>query len=213
MARVTTVGGMYRVLEWLMWICFINILWVLFSIVGLLVFGIFPATAAAFAAMRHLFMKGVGKGLFKLFLTTFKQEFFKANGIGFLFVIAGYIIYLDFLFVKSVSGIMFYALQTGLIIIALIYLVALLYIMPVFVHYRLKFFQYFKHAVLIGIFSPVWTILMIVGLVIIYYLIRFVPGLIPFVTVGLATFNLMGIALAAFQGMEMKQQDVKSPKG
>ncbi|MDC3415926.1 YesL family protein [Aquibacillus salsiterrae] len=212
MARVTTIGGLYRLLEWLMWICYINLLWIAASLIGLLFLGIFPATVATFTVIRNLLLKDSTKGIFSLFIKTYKQEFLKANATGYILLLIGYILYLDFLFIGNVSGILFYALQTALLFISVVYLITFLYIIPVYVHFQLKFFQYFKQAALIGIFSPVMTIIMAVCLVVLYYILLWIPGLIPFVTMGVASFIIMGIALFVFNKLETKQQDLQTPK-
>ncbi|BDG36084.1 DUF624 domain-containing protein [Saccharococcus caldoxylosilyticus] len=45
-------GKLYRVCEWITRLACINILWMLFTLAGLIVFGIAPATVALFTIVR-----------------------------------------------------------------------------------------------------------------------------------------------------------------
>ncbi|MFA9556724.1 DUF624 domain-containing protein [Evansella sp. AB-rgal1] len=51
------IGNLYRVSEWLIRLAYINILWMLFTIVGLIILGIAPATATVFTIIRKWFME------------------------------------------------------------------------------------------------------------------------------------------------------------
>ncbi|MCT2537028.1 YesL family protein [Aquibacillus koreensis] len=200
--------GMYRILEWIMWIAYVNLLWFGFSLLGLIVLGIFPATVAMYTVWRDLLI-GKPVKFFNTFLHTFKSEFFKANLIGFVLLIVGYILYLDLQFLPNVTGAMSYVLRIGLIFVGILYIIALLYIFPVYVHFDLKFRSYFKQAILIGVFSPIMTIAMVVGLVGLYYLMSFLPGLTPLISASMISLITMGCALLAFKRLEYKQQVLK----
>ncbi|MRH42791.1 DUF624 domain-containing protein [Aquibacillus halophilus] len=205
-------GGLYRILEWIMWIAYINLLWVGFSLLGLIVLGVFPATVAGFTVIRGLLMKNTDTPIIKTFFRTYKNEFFKSNAIGFIFVVVGYILYLDFVFIGNINGLLFYVLQIGLVFVSLVYLIALLYIMPVYVHFDLNFTRYFKQAIQIGIFSPLMTIAMVLGLFIVYFLITLIPGLIPLFAFGASAFVIMACGLFAFHRLENKQRLLNEPK-
>ncbi|MGY0702716.1 DUF624 domain-containing protein [Bacillus subtilis] len=47
-----SLGRMLRFCEWIMRFAYTNLLWLFFTLLGLGVFGIMPATAALFAVMR-----------------------------------------------------------------------------------------------------------------------------------------------------------------
>lgn len=207
MAKINNIGGFYRYLEWLMWIFYLNILWIVFMCIGLIVFGIFPATVAMFTVYRGWFRRDVVDiKLTKTFLQAYKKDFLKANAIGYIIVAIGYLLYLDFQFLANIEGVMLYVMQTGLIIFGLAYIIMTLHIFPVYVHFDLKFFNNFKHAMLIGLYSPLSTIGMILGLVIINFLFSKIPGLIPAIGISLSAAIIMACALFAFHSIDKKQQ-------
>src|SRR5690625_27778 len=98
-------------------------------------------------------------------------------------------------------------MQTVLIIFGLAYNIMTLHIFPVYVHFDLKFFNNFKHAMLIGLYSPLSTIGMILGLVIINFLFSKIPGLIPAIGISLSAAIIMACALFAFHSIDKKQQN------
>ncbi|WP_078435046.1 YesL family protein [Metabacillus halosaccharovorans] len=211
MGKVLNITKFYLLLEWVMWLAYINLLWIGSVLIGFIVFGIFPATVAMFTVIRHLLLKDTtGKQILKTFALTYKKEFFKSNLIGLIFSLVGYLLYLDFLYIQNMTGATYYLFQIGLIFISIIYFISLLYIVPVYVHYDLKFNQYFRHALLIGILSPITTMLIVIGLTLLYFLLVLIPGLIPLITTSTFAFIIMGCALIGFRRLEDKQQSVKS---
>lgn len=208
MGKVLNITNFYRLLEWIMWIAFINLLWIGGTLLGLIVFGVFPATVAMFTVIRQLIIQDTtGKQLFKTYVITYKSEFIKSNVIGIIMTAIGYLLYLDFLFIQNLTGASYYVFYTGLLFVAIIYLVALLYIIPVYVHFELKLLQYFKHAVLIGIASPFMTTVIVIGLMLLYFLLITIPGLIPLITASSVALILMSCTLIVFKKLENKQRE------
>lgn len=200
-----TRGGFYNVLEWIMWLVYLNILWIMFTIIGLGLFGFFPATVSLFTIIRQLLLKEE-TSIIKTFFQTYKREFFKANGVGLILFILAYILYMDLLFLDTIQNIFFYFFQIALIIVSILYLITLIYIFPVYVHFQLKFFQYFKHAFLIGVFSPLMNLAIIVGFVILYFIYKWVPGLIPIFGLSLVSLLITRCVMLAFNRFEKRQQ-------
>jgi uncharacterized membrane protein YesL len=205
-------GGFYRVSEWVMRLAYINILWIFFTIIGLVAFGFMPATVAMFTVMRKWLMGEDDTPIAKLFFTTFKSEFLKVNLLALIIFVIGYILYIDLQFLSQVSGMLQYILTSGLIIIGFLFLVMVIYIIPVYVHYDLKLLQYLRHSILIGFLSPLMTIVMIATLSITYYVFMFIPGLIPVFGASAFGFISMGSAYFAFKRLESRQQNAKTPK-
>jgi len=202
---IMTRGGFYNVLEWIMWLVYLNILWIMFTIMGLGLFGFFPATVSMFTIIRQLLLKEE-TSIIKTFFQTYKREFFKANGVGLILFILAYILYMDLLFLDTIQNIFFYFFQIALIIVSILYLITLIYIFPVYVHFQLKFFQYFKHAFLIGVFSPLMNLAIIAGFVILYFIYKWIPGLIPIFGLSLVSLLITRCVMLAFNRFEKRQQ-------
>ncbi|CAM4052016.1 YesL family protein [Lederbergia lenta] len=172
-------GGFYRISEWIWRFFYINILWIMFLIPGLLIFGFFPSTAAMFAVMRKWVQGESDIPVFKTFWTSYKKEFIKSNILGLIIAVIGYILFIDLKFIQVSTNSFVSLLHIPLIAVFLLYGLVLLYIFPVFVHYDIKMLQVFKNSFLIMIMFPFITIMMAVVSYFIYYIMLKIPGLIP----------------------------------
>src|SRR5690625_3722809 len=181
-SRTGSMGGFYTVANWIMRLAYVNILWIAFTLVGIIIFGFFPATTGMFSVIRKWVQGKSDIPIFLTFWSTYKKEFLKSNLLGFILSLIGYILYIDFTFLRQgVDGFLQFTYYPLLIVI-LLYMLVLLYVFPVFVHYEVNIFQVCKNAFLLMtmsknafllmVMSPLITIMMIVGLVIAFYVMR-----------------------------------------
>lgn len=193
-----------QIVYWMLKIAYINLLWIFFTTIGLLVFGIFPATAAMFAIARKWVILGERDfKIFQEFWSFYRKDFFKLNGFAFIFVAIGYLLYYDVTFLQLNRG-RFEFLIPALLLIVISYLVTLLFFFPVFVHFKLNFFQYIKQAFLIAITSPVETIAMILSGALLYGLVLMLPGIIPLFTGSVLAVSLTYFSKRSFVKLERK---------
>ncbi|RSL32414.1 DUF624 domain-containing protein [Salibacterium salarium] len=198
-------GGLHSITEWITRLAYVNILWITFSILGLLVFGFFPSTFAMFAVVRKWIM---GKSDFKVlptFWAEFRTEFIKANVIGLIFIILAYIFYVDFRFFASLEGItsMIFISVSGSIFV--VFFIIGLFIFPVLAHFKLSTLQYFKQAFFVGVSSPVAVISTMLSLIVMYFLIVRFPALIIFFSGSTLAYLLMWFAMRTFRVIEEKK--------
>lgn len=189
-----------RILE----LAYINVLWILFTLVGLGVFGIFPSTTAMFGVVRKLIRKEGHVKIFSTFWTLFRQDFIKANGFGFILLAFAYFLYIDFTFIYLNDG------QFGFLlpVIAFVFiscLATVLFLFPVYVHFNLKFFHYIKQSFLIAITSPIEVLSIALLAVAIYFSITLFPGAIPLFSGSVFAYFATIISLRAFKRIEAKQ--------
>ncbi|MDQ0256779.1 putative membrane protein YesL [Evansella vedderi] len=195
-------AGIMGIFEWVMRLAYVNVLWILFTIVGLFVFGFFPATAAMFAVIRK-WIKGESEiPVFKTFWEYYRKEFFKINLIGLFILIIGVIIYVDFLFLATVDGWLATILTSLLIFGSVLFVIILFYIFPLFVHYQFTLFQYFKFAIFIGITKPITTIGIAICTIILYYALLIFPGMSLFYSGSLLAFAIMWLTHNVIQKIE-----------
>ncbi|MFC4402738.1 YesL family protein [Gracilibacillus xinjiangensis] len=69
---------LFTAAEWISRFAYVNLLWIGFSLLGLVVFGFFPATAAMFALVRQWIMGNIDKPVFSSIWVTIKKNFSKA---------------------------------------------------------------------------------------------------------------------------------------
>ncbi|MFC4319955.1 YesL family protein [Litchfieldia salsa] len=138
----------------------LNLLWIIFTIVGLGVFGIMPATAAVYSIYRKWLNNEEVPSLYKSFWKFYKESFISSNIIGLLIFIIGLILYLDYFFLIQQQSMIVTIALVILTVIAFVYMVLLLNIFPIYVHFKMKPFNYIKYAVVFGLVNPFRTLLM-----------------------------------------------------
>ncbi|MGE8078579.1 YesL family protein [Peribacillus loiseleuriae] len=203
-----TMGKLFTVCEWIMRLAFVNLLWILFSIAGLLVFGIMPASVALFTIVRKWQMEETDIPVLKTFLTVYRQEFKRSNGLGFCLSLSGAFLTFDFLYLRTVHGALQLALLVPLMIIAAFYITTALYILPVYVHYDLKMITNLKNAFFLGVLNFHMTLLMLVTLAAIIILILYQPGLVPFFSAVSIAWILMFGGIYSFNRIDARQSKV-----
>ena len=191
----------YRMIE----LAYINILWILFTLVGLVIFGIFPATAAMFAVTRKLIKDEEKFDIFPAFWTSFRSEFLRTNGLGFIFLASSYFFYFDFYFLQLNSGELQFLFPV-LIFILISGILTLLFFFPVYAHFNLKFFQYIKQSFLIAITSPIEVITLGAAAGGIYFIATLFPGIIPLFTGSVFAYVATLISFRAFARIERRQK-------
>jgi uncharacterized membrane protein YesL len=201
-------GLIFRMSEWIMLLAYLNILWILFTLLGAVVFGIFPATAAMFAVIRKWLIGKNDVPVFKTFWNYYRAEFLKTNLLGLMFFVTGFILYLDFKIIEFQNEFIHRIFLIVMFLSTGIYTVILIYIFPVFVHYDLKLLQYIKNAFLIGVANPIRTALMILCLITAFFVLRMAPGLLPFFSGSLLSIVMMTFAYQSINKIERTKNNL-----
>ncbi|MED4040800.1 YesL family protein [Niallia taxi] len=155
-------NGIYRFCEWVTRLAYLNLLWGLFTLCGLVVFGIGPSTVAMYSVSRQWLLGNTDIRIFSSFFAAFKQEFRKANLLGFILLGLAAIFYVDFKIMESMNE------ETSvmaiiLLSLLLVFTVLLLFVFPVYVHYDIPLVSTFKYAFLIGFTKPFHTLGLVAG--------------------------------------------------
>jgi uncharacterized membrane protein YesL len=200
-----SMNGLYTLTEWITRFAYVNILWIGFSLLGLVVFGISPATVGMFTIIRKWIMGESDIPVFKTFWDSYKKEFLRSNGVGIVIALFAYIIFIDLNYIKLDT---FIQIPLYLIIFAII--MTLLYIFPVYVHYNVTFFQLFKNAFFIMMVNPLSSIMMLVGFVALIFVMKFLPALLFFFGGSLSAGIIMSSCYLAFQKIEKKQKEAQA---
>lgn len=189
---------LYVICDWIARLAYINLLWIGFSLAGLILFGFMPATVAMFTIIRKWIMGENDFSIFQTFWQTYKTEFLKSNVLGGILMIIGGLLLLDLRI--SQSGTTAFSLIMSLLMISGLFILFLmvLYALPIFVHFNLSIFNIMKTAFVLSISQPIFTIVMIVGSIAVYFMVINIPGLIPFFGGSLLAFIIMWSASLCF---------------
>ncbi|TQS75000.1 DUF624 domain-containing protein [Ornithinibacillus gellani] len=175
------VNGFYRISEWITRLVYVNLLWIAFTLVGLVVFGFAPATAAMFAVIRKWVAGEDDIPVFKTFWGIYRKDFWKVNVPGLLLALGGYLIYIEYAILRSQDSMVYYIASFGVIAQLILYFIIVMYFFPIFVHFNLKSFSYLKWPFLVGVGHPILTIfLAVVTNVLLYAVVKTVPVLLVF---------------------------------
>ena len=198
----------YRVCEWIMRFAYVNFLWFIFMLVGLVAFGFFPATVAMFSIIRKWLMKEAHVPVFKTFWTVYKTNFLKSNLLGLILVAIGLILYIDLRIIEQFPAAWTKIVYYLLLIASFLYALTLLYVIPVFIHYDVKLIKVLKVSFIFMVVNPFFTISISAGVLAVFFLMSNIPGLIPFFSASLMGFFIMFFTYHAFLKNERKLQEV-----
>lgn len=197
------VAGYYRFAVWITRFAYLNLLWVLFSLVGLLFFGVLPATTAMFAVVRKWIDGDRDIPIFKTFWQSYRKEFIKINLLGYGILIVGYLLTIEFQILRSQEHISYIIASFGVVGLFIIYFIILLYIFPIFVHFKLKPLEYIKWAFVIGIGHPFLTLFLFgVIITLVYLTFITIPALLFFFGGSISAYILMWGASQTFPKYE-----------
>ncbi|SDM43256.1 YesL family protein [Bacillus sp. OK048] len=199
-------GSLNKLLEWISRLAFLNLLWISFSLLGLVIFGFFPATVAMFAVARKWMLGDEELSIFKTFWTAYKREFFKSNLLGIILIAIGLILYIDFKFVLHSSNSFVSILYVPLFIITLIFISMIFYIIPIFVHYEMKMNQVIKNSFFVMIMNPQSTFYMLVGSFGIIFVLSYAPPICILYSGNLLALFIMKPATTAFEKINHKSK-------
>jgi uncharacterized membrane protein YesL len=191
--------------EWIVRLVWTNILWFVFIVAGLGVFGIMPATIALFTVTRRWKMGDLDVSILKVFKETFRKEFIRSNILGLVFAAFGVFLYIDLKIAENMEGTFSVILYVFISFIILLYLNAFIHLFPVYVHFKYSLRDYIKQSFIISLISPVSTILMAAGLYFIGYLIVQMPGLLPFISGVLPAYWVINVCMKRFKTLEQQQ--------
>lgn len=200
----------YRLAEWIWRFAYVNLLWLGFTLLGLGFLGIFPATVAVYAVLRKWLTKDTEVSIIRVFWATFKQDFLRANILGYILSAFGFFIWYNYQYLSVATGTEHTIILIFWCIAVVLFILLALFLFPIYVHVDLPLFKYFKTTILIAIASPLSLITVGLGIWIALQIFSSVPGLIPFYSVSVVGWLIMWATLQAFQRIERKRERIEN---
>ncbi|KAB8131752.1 YesL family protein [Gracilibacillus oryzae] len=201
-----------KALEWIANVAYLNILWILFTLMGAVVLGVFPATAATFMVSKKWISGDSDIPVFQTFWQTFRTSFKNANILGFIISLFGYILYLDFVFITVAPHNYVLLLTIPFLFISLLFFLTVMYVFPVFVYYEMRIIEVFKSSFFIMILNPLKTIIMAFGVFGISFILWHLQPLLFFFSISLLSIALMMPARKAFDRIQQKKEQYDDKK-
>jgi len=194
---------LYHYLEWVTKLAYLNVLWILFTLAGVVLLGIYPSTVAMFAICRQWLKGNTDFPLFPTFWKYFKTEFVKSNLLGIIIsiILSGVVLNILFINTENPSQLVIVPLFAFMIIASIFFM----YIFPTFVHFDQSIPQIVKNTFLILLVSPLQILLMIVSMAALLFIMYLLPAL-AFIFGGSASaFLIMWLALSSFKAQYSKR--------
>lgn len=178
---------------------YVNVLWVLFTLLGLGVFGIGPSTYALVSICRQ-WIRGNRIPVFETYWKYYKENFKESVLISWIYLFVGFVIAVDLLTVTN------WYLRAALLIVGFIYLLSLVYIFPIMAHYNWNGIMLkMKMSLLFGIACLQYSLLFFLVAGVLYWAaITFFPGVLTFFGVSFLFFLITWSANQVFTRMEME---------
>lgn len=202
------VKGYYQFSTWAMRLAYLNILWVAFTILGLGVLGLMPATAGMFAVVRKWILEEENDDIkiFTTFWNSYRKEFLKSNILGYILIVIGYLLYIEMQILRTQESMMYMFASFGVLALFILLLIILLYAFPIFSHFEISALQNIKWAFIIGVLHPILTVTILVGVGLIYYItFNTIPALFFFFGGSVTAYVLMWGAAKTFSKFETSE--------
>jgi uncharacterized membrane protein YesL len=205
-----SMSGLYALTEWITKFAYVNLLWIGFSILGMVIFGFCPATVAMFTILRKWIMGERDIPVFRTFWDTYKMEFYRSNGLGIVFALVAGLIFVDLSYMKVDHNNFLKLSHIPLYLFILAAIMTFIYIFPVYVHYNVKFVQMIKNAFLLMLINPIHNISILLGIIAVYFVMKELPGLLFFFGGSITAGIIMSSCYLAFQRIEGKKREAHS---
>ncbi|MBM7540698.1 YesL family protein [Amphibacillus cookii] len=190
---------------------YINLLWVAFVLLGGVIFGIMPATISMFTVIRKWLHQNSDDSIFQTFYYTYKQEFIKSNTLMAVLLVFAVLLYSNIAYAGLIRETSLYPFFLAITFIALsLYIILMLYIAPVYVHYQFTFKRYLAYSIHIGLANILHTTAMVVSLLGFYYLSMKFPGIILFFSFSVSASIVDFFAQFSFNNLQTQETTVKS---
>lgn len=193
-------GGIHQLFDWLATLAYVNILWLLYSLAGMFIFGFGPATVSVFTVIRNKLRGKDNNSIWSQFYQTYRKEFLHVNKLMIIVYIVFIFLYLDFTIIQSlpysflVDNIVFPALM----LLSFLVVFGISYLFAVYVHFDLSFLRRIKLALLMIGLYPLSTLIMGIGLVIFFFVLFIFPAIAPFYIVSVPALIILMSANRTF---------------
>lgn len=170
--------------DWTLKIALLNMLWIGTTLLGGIIFGIFPATVALYAVVRQLLLKKKEMGeIYQLFWTYYKTEFRKSNSLGLVITGLAVIFTVNILFYLGMNNEISQVLMSFFSILLIALSLITLFIFPLYTNLQLTIKDYLKLGSLLMITNPVTNLLMFLSLIGVLFILLHIPMFMPFFSV------------------------------
>ena len=200
------VNTLDKIFTWIMRLAAVNALWFLYTLKGLIVLGLFPATLSAMKIFRKWKLGDFDFPIWKTFKQEYQAEFGKSNTIGWILAMAGMVLYFNYLAIQSMGSVSILS-YVAFYLLIFFYLTLVIWSFPQLAHYDGRISHFFKNAIIIGFGRIHYTLAVTVYIFAVLYVSLKFPGLLPFFTMSALAFGWIWISMDLFQRNDRKMNN------
>jgi uncharacterized membrane protein YesL len=185
---------------WLYRIMLLNLMWIGFTLLGGIIFGLFPATVSLFSVMRKWLRGEADISVVSHFIETYKESFVKSNMAGLVILGIGIFLSVDLYISQKYLGNFFVHLV--LLFLFFLYGLTVLFFFPTFVHLEMKSLSYLKQSFFMTFIRPLQSLLISVIFMMIMVIVSVFPFLMVFFAGPMLAYPIMWIGNKVFKTLE-----------
>ena len=198
-------GGIYAIGEFFMFLVKLNVLWMIGTLVGLVLFGFGPSTLAMYDVLRRWMRKESDVPVWRNFWRQYKTYIVRGNKLTLTLILVGMIVYINITYFIIEPAWLTILIKYALFIIAALLILTVLYVYPATVHFEMKLLESIKQSFFIGLYMPLRTLYLVAAILTVYHVLFLFPLLIFLFGISLFGFIQMWIVLRTFARLEDKQ--------
>lgn len=172
-------GRLYDAAELLFWVAGLNLLVIVFALLGGVVLGLAPALVAA-ASVSRARVRGDAQPLLRTFAGVWRREFLRANAVLWPFAAVALVLGINLYAFAPSGGVLVVALWVALGFVGL----TAVFAFTMYSHYDIPLRAYPTTALRYLLHDLPATALVAVVTVMAVLLVRFLPGLLPVLAIG-----------------------------
>lgn len=198
------VNRLNNIFIWTTRIALLNVIWILFVLFGLVIFGIFPATVASLCICMYWLKGKTDISIWNTFKREFKQSFIRSNGAGWILLVIGIIFFINFQLFDRISGGIYFLSLFSFYFVIILYIFITVWIFPLIAHYKNNLKGHFHNALILGFAKLKYTLLILILIFFVLYISLAYPGIILFFTFGLISLVWAWVSLKVFKEIDEK---------
>lgn len=197
-------------LEWVVTLAYLNLLWLMFSLAGLIVAGMGPSTLAVFSLIRKKLIQGDLSHIFSQFKQEFKTYFKTGNSYFVIVFGVGLFLFTDMQIIQAlpVSSVIQNIVIPALLILTALVIVVSTFTIGIMLEFESNLFKSIKKAFWIMLISPVASLVIIHAFLIQFLIISYVPAFFPFFSVTVYALLSQWMMNKAFRRMKVKKKSI-----
>jgi uncharacterized membrane protein YesL len=198
--------------SWITKLAYVNLLWIIFSILGFIIVGFFPATVAMMNICRKWLSGDCDLPIYQTFMKTYKSELLRSNLLGGALAGIGLLLYMNFLVLQAKPSGASIVFISAFYLFVFFYIITVTHVLPIFVHYQVSFLTCIRNAFIMGLLNMHISLAIVISQSAFFYLMFSYPASTVFFLGSILSMIQMWLAIRSFKRIDQKASIKKQAK-